>query len=86
MRARVGTGRPGNRRDPILAKRDAIVASLMYGLGARPQEVWGLRLGSVSETFAEVTEVISWGELDEYGKTSNSTKRRPAVPAFCGKT
>ncbi|MGD1058935.1 MAG: hypothetical protein ABR992_16140 [Solirubrobacteraceae bacterium] len=80
MRARVGTGRPGNRRDPILAKRDAIVASLMYGLGARPQEVWGLRLGSVSETFAEVTEVISWGELDEYGKTSNSTKRRPAVP------
>jgi integrase len=78
--ARLGTDSPGNKRDPILAKRDAIITSLMYGLGARPQEIWGLRLGSVSETFAEVTEVISWGELDEYGKTSNSTKRRPAVP------
>ncbi len=31
------------RRDAILAKRDAIVVSLQYGLGARNQEVWGLR-------------------------------------------
>lgn len=78
--ARLGTDSPGNHRDPILAKRDAIVTSLMYGFAARPQEIWGLRWGSVSETFAEVIEVISWGELDEYGKTSNSTKRRPVVP------
>jgi hypothetical protein len=82
MLARVGTGRPGNRRDPILPRRDAIIASLLYGLGARPQEIWGMRWTSVSETFAEVLEVISWGELDEYGKTSNSTERRPTVPAL----
>jgi integrase len=78
--ARLGEESPGNRRDAILAKRDAIVTSLMYGLGARPQEIWGMRWCSISETFAEVEEVISWGELDEYGKTSNSTERRPRMP------
>ena len=82
MLTRVGTGRPGNRRDPILAKRDAIIASLHYGLAARPQEIWGIRWTSINEMFAEIIEVISWGELDEYGKTSNSTERRPAVPGI----
>src|SRR4029077_11698951 len=66
--ARLGTDSPGNQRDPILAKRDAVVTSLMYGLAARPQEIWGMRWCSITETFAEVQEVISWGELDEYGK------------------
>ncbi len=78
--ARLGTDSPGNTRDPILAKRDAIVTSLMYGLGARPQEIWGMRWSSIAETFATVEEAISWGELDEYGKTSNSTERRPRMP------
>jgi integrase len=70
------------RRDPILAKRDAIITSLQYGLAARPQEIWGIRWTSINEMFADIIEVISWGELDEYGKTSNSTERRPAVPGI----
>jgi hypothetical protein len=42
----------------------------VYGLGARPQEVWGMRWCWKHETFAEVEEAVSWGELDEYGKAS----------------
>jgi hypothetical protein len=65
MLARVKT------RDRILAHRDATV--LQYGLNARPQEIWGIRWMWVTETFADIMEVISWGELDEYGKTSSPT-------------
>jgi hypothetical protein len=71
-----------HQRDRILAHRDAMVVSLQYGLSARNQEVWGIRWGSVSETFADIVEVISWGELDEYGKTKHSTERRCAVPGI----
>jgi hypothetical protein len=70
------------QRDPILAGRDAIIVSLQYGLSARPQEVWGIRWGSIAETVANILEVISWGELDEYGKTEHSTERRTAVPSI----
>jgi hypothetical protein len=73
--------RVGEGRDAILAHRDATIASLQYGLGARNQEVWGLRWMSVTETFAEIVEVVSWGELDEFGKTLHSTERRTAVPS-----
>jgi integrase len=69
-------------RDPILAERDAIAVSLQYGLAARPQEVWGIRWTSITETFADIVEVISWGELDQYGKTEHSTDRRTAVPGI----
>jgi integrase len=68
------------QRDRILALRDATIVSLQYGLAARNQEVWGIRWGSANETFADIVEVISWGELDEYGKTKHSTERRCAVP------
>lgn len=68
-------------RDPILAHRDATVVSLQYGLGARNQEVWGLRWACFTETFADILEVISWGELNEFGKTAHSTERRTAVPS-----
>lgn len=68
------------RRDPILAQRDAITVSLQYGLAARNQEVWGLRWASVTETFADIVEVVSWGELNESGKTAHSTERRCALP------
>jgi hypothetical protein len=68
------------RRDRILALRDAMIVSLQYGLSARPQEIWGIRWMSMTETFADIVEVISWGELDEYGKTQHSTERRCAVP------
>jgi integrase len=67
-------------RDPILALRDATVLSTQYGLAARNQEVWGLRWNRLEEDFAEILEVISWGELDEYGKTQHSTERRASVP------
>jgi integrase len=67
-------------RDPILVERDAMIVSLQYGLAARNQEVWGMRWMSLADTFAEVVEVISWGQLDEWGKTEHSTRRRTAVP------
>jgi integrase len=68
------------RRSPILAKRDATVVSLQYGLCARNQEIWGLRWASITETFADIIEVISWGELNQFGKTEHSTERRTAIP------
>lgn len=67
-------------RDPILAQRDATVVSLQYGLGARNQEVWGMRWMSIGQAFAEVVEVLSSGALDEWGKTQHSTQRRTALP------
>jgi hypothetical protein len=69
-------------RDPILAARDAIVASLQYGLGARNQEVWGLRWMSIGDSFADIVEVISWGQLDEWGKTEHSAERRTSAPGI----
>ncbi len=63
-------------RDPIFAQRDAAVVSLQYGLGARNQEVWGMRWMSLHASYAEVVEVVSWGALDEWGKTEHSTERR----------
>lgn len=69
-------------RDPIFAERDAAVVSLQYGLGARNQEVWGMRWMSLSPQFAQVVEVVSWGQLDEWGKTEHSTQRRTASPSI----
>jgi integrase len=69
-------------RDPILALRDATVISTQYGLAARNQEIWGLRWERLAEDFAEILQVISWGELDEYGKTNKTTERRASMPAL----
>jgi len=69
-------------REEILALRDAVIVSLQYGLCARNQEVWGLRWRSVHQTFAEVVEVISHGQLDEWGKTEHSAQRRTAIPSI----
>jgi hypothetical protein len=69
-------------RDPILAHRDAMIVSLQYGLAARNQEVWGLRWTSLADGFAWVTEVLSCGQLDEWGKTEHSTQRRTVVPGL----
>lgn len=66
-------------RDEILAARDAIIVSLQYGLSARPQEIWGIRWMSITKFFAYIVEVISWGQLDQFGKTEHSTERRTAV-------
>jgi hypothetical protein len=71
-----------NGRREILAHRDAMVVSLQYGLGARNQEVWGLRWASLIDEFAWVLEVLSSGELNEWGKTEHSTQRRTAMPSI----
>lgn len=68
-------------RKPILARRDAIIVSLQYGLCARNQEVWGLRWSSLQDGFAWVLEVLSQGRLDEWGKTEHSTQRRTTIPS-----
>ncbi len=69
-------------RDRIFAERDAAIVSLQYGLAARNQEVWGLRWMSLAETWAAIVEVVSWGQLDEWGKTAHSTQRRTAIPGI----
>jgi hypothetical protein len=69
-------------RDPIFALRDATIVSLQYGLSARNQEVWGIRWSSAEQTFAEIVEVVSYGQLDEWGKTEHSTERRCSIPSL----
>jgi integrase len=69
-------------RKAILARRDAMIVSLQYGLCARNQEVWGLRWSSLKGDFAWVLEVLSNGRLDEWGKTEHSTQRRTTIPSL----
>lgn len=69
-------------RKAILARRDAMIVSLQYGLCARNQEVWGLRWSSLKDGFAWVLEVLSQGLLDEWGKTEHSTQRRTSIPSL----
>ncbi len=73
-----GVGRNGE----LLAHRNAMVVSLQYGLCARNQEVWALRWASLDSEFAWVLEVLSCGQLEEWGKTEHSTKRRTAMPSL----
>jgi hypothetical protein len=70
------------RREAILAHRDATIVSLQYGLATRNQEVWGLRWLSLDAEFAWVTEVLSCGQLEQWGKTEHSTQRRTAIPGI----
>jgi hypothetical protein len=69
-------------RGAILAHRNATITGLQYGLAARNQEVWGLRWSSLDGGFAWVTEVLSSGRLEQWGKTEHSTQRRTAVPGI----
>ena len=82
MLARLGTGSPGDVRDPILALRDAMIVTIQYGLSCRNQEVYGCRWMSMRQTFAEIAEVVSYGQLDEWGKTAHSTERRCSIPSL----
>jgi integrase len=68
-------------RELILARRDAMIVSLQYGLCVRNQEVWGMRWSSLKDGFAWVLEVLSQGRLDEWGKTEHSTQRRTTIPS-----
>jgi integrase len=70
------------RRGALLAYRDATIVSLQYGLAARNQEVWGLRWRSLDGEFAWVTEVLSCGQLEQWGKTEHSTQRRAPIPSI----
>jgi hypothetical protein len=69
-----------SRCSEIVAKRNAIVVSLQYGYALRNQEVFALRFADVGEDFAQVMEVLTWGQLSEFGKTPASTERRCATP------
>ena len=69
-------------RDPIFAERDAALLSLQYGMASRSQEAYGMRWESLEEDYAEIMEVISYGRLEEWGKTSRSTGRRTRVPGI----
>ena len=74
--------RDAERCDTLLAHRDATIVSLQYGLATRNQEVWGLRWSSIDGHFAWVTEVISCGRLEHWGKTAMSTRRHTAIPGI----
>ncbi len=70
------------QRKAILARRDAMIMSVQYGMATRNQEVWGLRWSSLDGEFAWVTEVLSNGQLQQWGKTEHSTQRRTAIPGI----
>jgi hypothetical protein len=72
----------GTARIEILAHRDATVVALQYGLAARNQEVWALRWESLDDEFAWIFEILSSGQLEEWGKTEHSTMRRTALPSL----
>jgi integrase len=69
-------------RKAILARRNATIVSLQYGMASRNQELWGLRWSSLDGEFAWVTEVLSNGQLQQWGKTEHSTQRRTAIPGI----
>jgi hypothetical protein len=66
----------------ILAHRNAMIVSLQYGMASRNQELWGLRWSSIDGEFAWVTEVLSNGQLQQWGKTEHSTQRRTGIPSI----
>jgi hypothetical protein len=72
---------PGPRK-AILAHRDAMIVSLQYGIASRNQELWGLRWSSLDGEFVWVTEVLSSGKLQQWGKTERSTQRRAFIPGI----
>jgi integrase len=69
-------------RQPLLACRDATLVSVQFGLGLRNQEVYGMRWSSLDRERAQVIEVLSWNELDEWGKTEHATGRSPKIPTL----
>lgn len=71
------------RANPLLAQRDATIVSIQFGLALRNQEVYGLRWSSLAEHGrAQITQVLSWNELDDWAKTEHATGRRTKIPAL----
>ena len=69
-------------RRPLIAYRDATLVSIQFGLGLRNQEVYGMRWSALDRERAHIVEVLSWNQLDEWGKTEHATGRAPKVPAL----
>jgi integrase len=69
-------------RRPLIAYRDATLVSIQLGLGLRNQEVYGMRWSALERERAHIVEVLSWNQLDEWGKTEHATGRAPKVPAL----
>jgi integrase len=68
---------------PILGYRDAVMLSVQFGLGLRNQEVYGLRWSSFADQErTRITEVLSWDELDDCGKTEHATGRTARTPSL----
>ena len=74
--------RATDARRPLLAYRDATEMSIQFGLGLRNQEVYGMRWSSLNRDRAQIIEVLSWNELDEWGKTEQATGRIVKVPSL----
>ncbi len=69
-------------RRPLIAYRDATLVSIQFGLGLRNQEVYGMRWSALERERAHIVEVLSWNQLDEWGKTEHATGRAPKVPVL----
>jgi integrase len=67
---------------PLLAYRDATIVSIQFGLGLRNQDVYGMRWLSLDRDRARIVEVLSWNQLDEWGKTEQATGRLAKIPAL----
>lgn len=68
-------------RTPLLAHRNATILSVQFALGLRNQEVYGLRWSSFREADrAQITEVLSWDELDTCAKTEHASNRTAKAP------
>ena len=74
--------RAAGARRPLIAYRDATLVSIQFGLGLRNQEVYGMRWSALDRERAHIVEVLSWNQLDEWGKTEHATGRAPKVPAL----
>ena len=66
----------------LIGQRNVMIVSLQYGMASRNQELWGLRWSSLDGEFVWVTEVLSNGQLQQWGKTEHSTHRRTAIPSI----
>ena len=73
---------PASGDGALLAHRDAMIICLQYGLASRNQELWGLRWSALHGDFVWVSEVLSYGQLEPWGKTARSTQRRTAMPSL----
>jgi integrase len=68
---------------PLLCHRDAMIASLQFGLALRNQEVYGFRWSELTNrNRARIEEVLSLGGLESSAKTERATGRFVVCPAL----